>query len=284
LRCTGDEQIGAQDPVKTSKNPTISTPHKNIHPRLQTPPHPVASLFWNHLMDWAGAIDHNRDQLLRILAALFAMAGLSENAIVTTLPRHLYRAVLHILKPAESAVRRLIILAARDLVLKARTTRSASIGSRPFPRIPAPSVPAFPLIDPRKQFAPEGFVWGQVKSVPRIRSLEDYGPLLAHLYVADTQPSAPTADDPLSATRLCRRLLALKLALDDLPKQARRMARLDARRDMARETRTPLRPSLLPACRPGRPPGLRKRPVREIDYVLRECHDLVLDMYSGDTS
>jgi hypothetical protein len=228
-------------------------------------------------MDWAGAIDRNRDQLLRIIAALFAMTGLAEDQTVSTLPRHLYRAALCILKPAESAVRRLIILAARDLVFKARAARGLPNGSRPFPQIPAPSVPAFPLIDPRKQFAPEGFVWGQVKSVPRIRSLNDYGPLVAHLYVADTPKPAPTSEDPIRAQHLVRRLLALKLALDDLPKQARRMARLDARRELARETQAPLRLSLLPTCRPGRPPGLRKRPVREIDYVLRECHDLVGD-------
>jgi hypothetical protein len=171
-------------------------------------------------------------------------------------------------------------------VLKARAVHLGTKRSGAFPHIPAPSVPAFPLIDPRKQFAPEGFVWGQVKSVPRIRSLNDYGPLVAHLYVADTPKPAPTAEDPIRAQHLIRRLLALKLALDDLPKQARRMARLDARRELARETQTPLRPSLLPTCRPGRPPGLRKRPVREIDYVLRECHDLVGDYFDAqrDTS
>jgi hypothetical protein len=228
-------------------------------------------------MNWDIAIDHNRDQLLRIIASLFAMMGLSDRGAVSTLPRHIYRAVLHVLKPAESAVRRLIIIAARDLVLKARAAHGLAKGSRPFPHIPTPSIPAFPLIDPRKRFAPEGFVWGQVKSVPRIRSLEDYGPLLAHLNVDNTARKAPNTDDTLGATSLCRRLLALKLALDDLPKQARRMARLDARREVARETQAPLRPSLLPTCRPGRPPGLRKRPVREIDYVLRECHDLVGD-------
>jgi hypothetical protein len=235
-------------------------------------------------MDWAGAITHNRDQLLRIIAALFAMAGLTETATVTILPRHIYRVVLSMLRPAESAVRRLIILAAHGLDLKARAAYSGTKRSGAFPHIPAPTIPAFPLIDPRKQFAPEGFVWGQVKSVPRIRSFNDYGPLVAHLYVADTPKPAPTAEDPIKAQHLIRRLLALKLALDDLPKQARRMARLDARRDMARHTQAPLRPSLLPTCRPGRPPGLRKRPVHEVEYILRECHALAMDVYAGDTS
>lgn len=230
-------------------------------------------------MDWALAITHNRDQLLRILAALFAMAGLAEGGSVSTLPRHLYRAVLLVLKPAESAVRRLVIIAARGLVLKAHAARLAHKGSQPFPHITAPTVPAFSLIDPRKKFAPDDFVWGQVKTIPHIRTFGSYEPLFAPLWPPfNPAHQTPDANDPLSVSGLCRRLLALKLALDDLPKQARRMARLDARRLAQCQSQKPLRPGLLPACRPGRPPGLRKRAVREVDQVLRECHHLAMDV------
>ena len=66
-------------------------------------------------MDWNAAIEKNREALKRILAALVAMAGLAGGG--STLPRHLHRAVLRLLRPAESAVRRLVIVAARGLVV-----------------------------------------------------------------------------------------------------------------------------------------------------------------------
>ena len=73
-------------------------------------------------MDWNAAIENNREALKRVLAMLVAMAGLDPHPEVRegeprrTLPRHLHRAVLGLLRPAESAVRRLIIVAARGLV------------------------------------------------------------------------------------------------------------------------------------------------------------------------
>ena len=65
-------------------------------------------------MDWQLIIDGNGKALRRILAMLVAMAGLgSEN----TLPYHLHRKLIVLLRPMESAVRRLIIIVARDLVV-----------------------------------------------------------------------------------------------------------------------------------------------------------------------
>jgi hypothetical protein len=85
-------------------------------------------------MDWNLAIEKNREALKRILAALVAMAGLTgadprfpSPLILSlskergggrdTLPRYLHTAVLRLLRPAESAVRRLIIVAARGVVV-----------------------------------------------------------------------------------------------------------------------------------------------------------------------
>ena len=67
-------------------------------------------------MDWNAAIEKNREALKRVLAMLVAMAGL-DGGRPTTLPRHLHRAVLSLLRPAEAAVRRLIIVAARGIVV-----------------------------------------------------------------------------------------------------------------------------------------------------------------------
>jgi hypothetical protein len=68
-------------------------------------------------MDWDLAIERNRTALKRIVAGLVAMAELDATAAKLTLPRHLHRAILRLLRPAESAVRRLVIVMARGLVV-----------------------------------------------------------------------------------------------------------------------------------------------------------------------
>ena len=72
-------------------------------------------------MDWDLAIEQQSTALRRIIASLFALAGLNADASTApgsaTLPRHLYRAALLVLRPAESALRRLIIVVARDVVV-----------------------------------------------------------------------------------------------------------------------------------------------------------------------
>ncbi|HUR43994.1 MAG TPA: hypothetical protein VMZ01_07830, partial [Aestuariivirga sp.] len=91
-------------------------------------------------------------------------------------------------------------------------------------------------------------------------------------------PAPPSDDGRIDASRLFRRLDALKLALDDLPRQARRLARARARREKAPHSRfkSPLRP--------GRPPGHCKIPVHDVDYVLAECHGLACHAMAPDTS
>ena len=81
-------------------------------------------------LDWALAIERNSEALKGIIAALFAMLGLDGEVPVGRLPRSVHRAVLRVLWPAESAVRRLIIIAARGLVVK---LAAAPPISRPMP-------------------------------------------------------------------------------------------------------------------------------------------------------
>mgnify|MGYP001351667103 CR=1 FL=1 len=78
--------------------------------------------------DWARAIERNSEALNGIVAELFAMLGLAGEAVVGRIPQPLHRAVLHVLRPAESAVRRLIIIAARGLVVKLKPAASRQIG------------------------------------------------------------------------------------------------------------------------------------------------------------
>src|SRR6185503_1711372 len=88
------------------------------------------------------------------VAALFTMLGLAGDVAVMRIPQPLHRAVLRVLWPAESAVRRLIIIAARGLVVKPAP-------SRPMPNGQmigkggkgGNSRPSFQLFDARKNFA-----------------------------------------------------------------------------------------------------------------------------------
>ena len=240
-------------------------------------------------MDLSPAIERNRNQLARIVATLFALIGLAEGSTVERLTSPVYRAVLRVLRPAESAVRRLIVVAARGLTLKPPVTRSAPSGpviSRNGWRKGA----TFKLFDPRQRF---GSAFGHERShhrinlvprpVPRLRvidvSFDPRVPLFrqAPPIVPEPEP-LPVANGTVNAVRLCRRLAAIKSALEDLPRQAKRYARWQAK---PRDTR---RPQLASALRPGTPPGHRKNPIHKVDEILTECDWLARHPPISDTS
>ena len=90
-------------------------------------------------MDGSGAIERNRVALVRIVASLIAMAGLALDPGAAaeprrTLPRHLWRAILRLLRPAEAAARRLIIAAARGLVVPPPSPRKPKPRPNPKPQ------------------------------------------------------------------------------------------------------------------------------------------------------
>ena len=66
-------------------------------------------------MDWTLAINRNRDQLRQIVLALFALARMRVGGSLFTLERDVFAAIMLVLRPAESAVRRLIVIAAHEL-------------------------------------------------------------------------------------------------------------------------------------------------------------------------
>jgi hypothetical protein len=230
-------------------------------------------------MDWDLAIRRNREALSRILAALFAMVGLPEDELAdgtTTLPRHLHAHVQRILRAAESAIRRLIVIAARDVVARPRPGSSPVYGggvaeggggggmTQPSPTLIR--IPAFPLLDPLKRysFAPPRRA---SKSFPRIcvPGITEPAPI----------PEKPVVspDDPVDATGLYRRLLSSRRALANLPREARRLARWQARDRLRPGPRR-----VVPPLRIGRPPGGRKHPVHAVDHILKECQALALDV------
>jgi hypothetical protein len=226
-------------------------------------------------MDWDLAIKRNSEALKGIIETLFAMLG---DATVARIPRSVHSAVLRVLRPAESAMRRLIVIAARGLVVK-------PVASHPMPKgriirkggMPRPS---FQLFDPRKNF-PElrQHPVKYAKHPPRILFFGDDSRLDALWSVPEPAAApAPPSDGLVNAERISRRLQALKLALDDLPRQARRMARWRQRREAAKA------PKFKSPLRPGPPPGHRKRPIHEVDEILADCHALAWDALKPDTS
>jgi hypothetical protein len=233
-------------------------------------------------MDWPLIVERNRERLLAVLAPLFAVLGYDPRR--ADLPRHLYRALLITLRPAESAVRRLIIIAARGLVL-GLDPRMKLGAARAFPaglglNKDAERVPAFCLIDPLKRFAPEGFEWAKegekVQILPRISVPGLFDPVFADRFT-------PMKDDPIGCAALRRRLRALKEALDDLPRHARRLARWKARGELARQSAA--KPRRLSPMRPGFAPGYRRSEREEIDAILGDCHYFAVEAWRGpDTS
>jgi hypothetical protein len=98
-------------------------------------------------MDWPPILERNRERLLLALAPLFAVLGFDHRRR-GEMPRHFYHSWLIFLRPAESAVRRLIVIAARGIVVKLKLS-----ASRAFPKglalnKDAGRIPAFGLIDP----------------------------------------------------------------------------------------------------------------------------------------
>ncbi len=169
----------------------------------------------------------------------------------------LRRAVLRILRPAESALRRLIVVVAAMLSQRARETTEQQ-GEIQLPDFSTfatyDTLPAFQLIDPRKTFGE--FSRPVAKGIPRIAVPGVFDPV-----------PLKKPDNTLQAVKLIRRIRKLQYALHTLPRQARRLNRLMARRANAEPG-----PRKVGPIRPGNPPGHRKRPREPVDDLLRECH------------
>ena len=301
-------------------------------------------------MDWDLVVEGNTKALKRILATLVAMAGLgderisplvgemsaklteggngpscetppsalpgispSRGEIARTLPRRLHRAILRLLRPLESATRRLIIVAARDLPvpdlpplrprkpkpdMKAAHAALRRLGLAVVPssaeiariaaerraadkraasRAARAGLPlALPLLDPRKRFGPRRR-YVPAHAAPRILSFDGAVP--------HKLPPPPGPHDPIDATRLALRLAGISHALNDLPAQAQRFARWKACRARRSQSPSPLRRGWARSpLRPGRAPGWRVRSKDEINEVLADLQYFAREVLAPDTS
>jgi hypothetical protein len=239
-------------------------------------------LFYDVSMDWKLAIERNRLPLLRIVAVLCGMIGLGEGGAVERVSRQIYRAVLSVLRPAEAAVRRLIVVAARGMVVTPQAPRPAPARRIVSSRTGTGRV-SFQLFDPRRVLT-GGHSRRDAAPLcaPRIHvidvTFDPRIPLFRPVLAAKPDEADPYTDDTVDAGPLCRRLAAIRAALEDLPRQAQRFARWRAR---PAETRRPQRHDVL---RTGPPPGLRPRKTREVDEILAECHWLARHAAASDTS
>lgn len=264
-------------------------------------------------MDGILAIEHNHQALRRILGGIVAMAGLAGVGVANTLPRHLYLAVLRLLRPAEAAARRLIIALALAVPPQARDGKTLDVTLPPQrPRKPTRKsailrngvgtgiILPHGLRGTAHFFAQNGAAGsgpdvdgGKVAvrrlSLPLLDPLPN--PFRRRRIAADSVPricmpgftarfpvrQPPSPNDPIDATRLGQRLAALAAALDDMPAQARRFARWKARRDAKLVRRVwPLRMGRPPGGRLSRydPSAGRRRNIREVDEVLAHAHAL----------
>jgi hypothetical protein len=221
-------------------------------------------------MDWDLAITRNSKALKGIIEVLFALLGLDGTEAASRIPRSLHSAVLAVLRPAESAVRRLIVVAARNVVVKLAPSRPIPAG-KVIGKAAGSRIPSFQLFDPPKRMKPIRVRKGR-RIIPRVRVL-DYDPRICALFPKPRPVIVPPPppDGLASATRLHRRLIALKSALEDLPRQAKRLVRWQERRRAAPEFKS------TSPLRDGRPPGYRQKPRHEVEEVLAEC-DWLADM------
>jgi hypothetical protein len=180
-------------------------------------------------MNWAGAIETNHRALTRIVAALIAALELAAGGTVARLPKPLYYAALWVLRPTEAAVRRLIVMAARGLKVTLTPPRPMPKGLVIVGK--GEGRHSFQLFDTRKRFGQVGWESAAATVEPRIHG-SDASPLSP---LFQPRPAEPELDGSVDALRLCRRLAALKRALDTLPAQAQRLARWKARRAQRRD-------------------------------------------------
>lgn len=220
-------------------------------------------------------IDDDRRALARIVAGLFALLGLGNGRFDSIAPqriaRGVQRAVGLVLRPAESAVRRLIVLV--SMTLKTKATPVRPMPSDIVRTGAAKRAPCFRLFDARLRLVRKTKT---PRATPRISFFGDGEVRTVDL---GRKPQKDAESDGLIASaQILRRLEAIKFALDDLPRQARRL-----KRALQRRSKLP-RLKLQGPLRPGYPPGHRSRPSREIDDILRRCDWRARQALPPDTS
>ena len=213
--------------------------------------------------DWARMTKGGVDRLRTVLGRMKALAGMAgDDVLPETVTRRNHLRVLSMLRAAESALRRAIVLAMHGVEVAPASSGRKSPPSGPIPRGKRSGgrIPAFPLFDPRTYPKPP--------EPPKRRGRgPQFGTIgVDEFFFPSGDEASASPDDPVDASTLCRRILSLERALADVPKQARRLARV-----LASGKAKWLRP-----MRPGRPPGHRENGTRAVDRILADMQYLAL--------
>lgn len=233
----------------------------------------------DRIFDWAKAVERNRDILIRVVAQMFVMARIvpgelpASGLLMTTLPSAVYRAVLLILRPAEAALRRLIIMAAHDMTFTPRPSDGRVQRSGFAGAIPQGSSrpPFFDMFDPMKRF---GFCGFTDADEAEIGEDKDEG------RVSAKRPD-PLNFVPVNALLLWKRLQGLHHASHNLDRHVRRYVRWNGRNRHVLRNNLPIKGrQRLSLIRPGFAPGRCKNGKREVDELLSETHGLAMDILS----
>ena len=230
-------------------------------------------------MDLDGPIDFQRKLLLREIVWLFTWLKIEPGGSVENMSRFVANSIRFVLRPAESGLRRLLVIEAQKLKGKValRVRKSSGAAQKRTSRIKvmcAARIPQFPLFDKPIKACVEKPPQRKPQPQPRITVLDiGMSPIEQHIWRMQQRAlpkpkykPVPPRNAPPNAARLCRRLSALHDALLDVPKQAERMARALARREMMPAEKRGEGP-----LRHGHPPGHRQRVKHPIDTILRDC-------------
>ncbi len=228
----------------------------------------VPVMFTSAQQIWDASVARNTLALKLVVVELIGLLGAYGGMEAVRVPRVVRSIMLRVLRPAEAALRRLIVIAARDVrvdFLPRKTKPLQFITGERLPRTStcrALSRMAFPLIDPLRRVGQRHIAY--TDSNPRVFVVEAAAPFspLSQIPVSRLQQET---ENLAGVTRICRRLGALVAALEDVPRQAKRLARLRVLRENRKLYFSPLRL--------GKPPGFRKNPIDDVDYILAECHD-----------
>ena len=224
-------------------------------------------------MNLPQSIDLNKTALVRIVAGLFALLGWTEGADLGRIPKRLHRAVINVLRPAESAVRRLIVALAQSIKAEPPKPRppSKKPARKELRRGPRRS---FAFFDPLSRFFRKRRPKGEPRARPSITFFGNGEPRRVFFGA----PPPPPSDGLETSVNIVARLEAIKAALEDLPGQAQRLAFVLARRE------TTPRLKIRAPLRGGPAPGARRKPVEEIHRVLEQCHGLARAALAPNTS
>lgn len=215
-------------------------------------------------MDWGEVIRMRRAELMGYVSQMVALLGILPAGSVAAVPNAVRLAVLRILLPAESTLRRLIVIAARGMTFNGVAWGTGAVVGPVGTGSGRVRAPCFRLFDSRKTFTPHR------RRVARV------APRISWIGEGETREDEPALDEKalVDASKLCRRVEAMHRALADLPGQARRLARWRARRRLQRHPGKPVK--FIDPLRPGMPPGHRERRREAIHETLLDCHWLAL--------